>query len=118
MSCCYTSPKSLRTINENSAHFDIYAEWLYTADDTPKVPASLSYRIDDVYTGTNIRPDTSVTPQSPKTAITIDAADSVLLSQSNRYEKRRVTVTGTFSDGTQDSFEYDFLVRNLRFVEA
>ncbi len=80
----------------------------------PVAPATLTYRIDCVTSGTVIRVDTSVTPAA-SAIINITPADTRVVSAANRSERRRVTVVAGFGAGDALTSEYEYHVKNLAF---
>jgi hypothetical protein len=78
------------------------------------VPSAISYRLDDVDSGTSIRGPTSVTPAS-SIEITLTSADNAMVDATKRSEIHELTVTATFGASGQSVFSFDFKVRNLRF---
>jgi len=103
---------SVVTINEASSG-TLTIEFLDEAG-LPAVPSSISYRIDCVTTSTAIRADTAVAPASSiDLALTPD--DTRIVTQSNRVERRRVTLVATFGPGDQLTQDYEYSVRNLNY---
>lgn len=80
-----------------------------------QAPTTLMYRIDDVLSGTEILTDTSVAPGST-VEITLTPAQNRILSAANSVERRRVTVTATYSASDQVCSEYVYEVVNLAAV--
>lgn len=76
-------------------------------------PSSVSYRIDDLESGTEVRGDTAVTPAA-SVEIELTAADNALLGTRDR-ETRRVTVTAVYGAGDQVIDEYDYELKRVRF---
>lgn len=77
-------------------------------------PSTVSYRIDCLSSGTEIVDDTSVSPAS-SVEIQLTAANNAIVSGLPR-ERRRVTVTGTYSGDQAVTHQYDYEVRNLSAV--
>lgn len=77
-----------------------------------QAPTTLTYRIDDVFTGTEILDDTSVAPGS-SVELTLTPEQNRILSATNSVERRRVTVTAAFGASDQVCSEYVYEVVNL-----
>lgn len=80
-----------------------------------QTPATFTYRVDDVYTDTQVRGDTSLTPAS-QIEITLTLADNTILNSLHSYEKRRVTVVAVYGIGDQVTDEFIYEVVNLSKV--
>lgn len=78
-------------------------------------PASATYRIDCITTGTAIKGDTALTPAGT-VEIAITPNENRIVTPGNARERRRVTVTATYgaTDSVSDEFDYD--VVNLSHV--
>lgn len=81
----------------------------------PEAPASLSYRIDDVQSGTSIRGDTAIAAAS-SVEIALTPDDNQILDPTHANERRLVTVTATYGVSDAVRSEYEYRVINLRFV--
>lgn len=84
---------------------------------TPAAPASVTYRVDCLTTGQNVRPWSAVTPGA-SVEIVLDADDNALRVASNERELRRVTVVASYGAGASDQVvaENDYEVRKVRFL--
>jgi hypothetical protein len=81
----------------------------------PAVPSAVSYRVDCLTTGQQVRADTPLTPAA-SVEITLTPADNAILG-GNVLETRRVTVVAQYGGaGDQAVDEYDYLVRNVRGI--
>jgi len=82
---------------------------------SPAEPLTVTFRIDDVASGAEVRGDTSITP-AESVEITLTPADNVILNPNLAQEMRRVTVVGTYGvdDAVRSQFVYQ--VRNLSGV--
>lgn len=71
-------------------------------------PASATYRIDCLTTGTAIKAATALTPAAT-VEITIAPNENRIVTPGNTRERRRVTVTASYgaSDGVNEEFDYD-----------
>lgn len=78
-------------------------------------PASASYRIDDVQSGTAVRADTALTPAA-QVEITLSPTDNTLVDPTKRQEIRRLTVTGVYGASDKVSAKYDYQLANLTFI--
>lgn len=79
------------------------------------VPASATYRIDDVVSGSSVRAATALTPAST-IEITLTKQDNTILNDARRDEQRRVTIISVYSSTDQVTDEYIYGVRNLAKV--
>lgn len=79
-------------------------------------PATISYRIDDVETGQEIRDDTAVTPAASSVEITLTPADNTLVNLNRQYEQHVVTVAATYGASDAVRAEYAYEVVNLQQV--
>lgn len=77
-------------------------------------PSSITYRIDCLTTQTVVVDDTSVSAAS-SVEIQLTAANNAILGGRPR-ERRRVTVTGSYSGSQAVTHQYDYEVRNLSAV--
>lgn len=80
-----------------------------------ETPATVSYRIDDVRSGTEIRGATAVTAASV-VEIALPPADNRILNTTQNYEARRVTVVATYGSNDQVTAEYIYRVISLAGV--
>lgn len=103
---------SLVTINEASSG-TLTIEFLDEAG-LPAAPSSISYRIDCVTSGTEIRDDTAIAPASV-VDLGLTPEDTRIVTQSNRIERRRVTLVAMFGPGDQLTQDYEYSVRNLNY---
>lgn len=91
-------------------------------DGNAVVPASASYRIDDVGSDTEVRGDTAISALASSVEILWTAADTSILDETKPYETRRMTVTWTYATATSPSVtgngseEYLLNVTNLKGV--
>jgi hypothetical protein len=84
-------------------------------DGEPVAPTSISYRIEDVETGTVVKADTAVAPPAGSVEITVAPAENRLLPGAS-YHRRRVTITAEYGVGDQVTTEYVYEVRALAGV--
>lgn len=76
-------------------------------------PSSGTYTITDVDSGTVITASTPFTPSGTTHDLTITPTENRILTTSNLFEKRKVTVTFTYLVTKQGTAEYIYLVNNL-----
>lgn len=79
-----------------------------------QMPATVQYRIDCLSSGAQVRDWTDVTP-GPTVQIPIPSEDNRILAGLDR-ELRRVTVVASYGDGELVPDEYDYVVKNLRYL--
>lgn len=101
------------TVNEQSTAY-LTVEPLDKAG-AAEAPASATYRIDCLTTGTPIRDDTALTP-SAAMEIVLTPTDNRICTQANRSEHRQVTVTAIYGAGDQVNGVFDYRVANLGAV--
>lgn len=106
------------TVNERD-NCELTITWRDAAGDLA-VPVSASYRIDDVRSGQSIRAETAL-PNTSIATINLTYADNQILDPTLVEEGRRLTATAVFGtdsngDPIQKSFEYEWQVKNLRFL--
>lgn len=103
----------LQTINEETSAY--LAVEFYDKNGVLATPASVEYRVDCVTTGTAVRAATPVTAAS-SVEIPLDIDDTRIITQTNPYEERCVTVVATYGVKDAVSTEYRFRVKNLNYV--
>lgn len=100
-------------VNEGTtAYLSVSFKDKASSDETP---VAISYRIDDVRSGTEIRDSTAVTAASTA-EITLSPADNRILNTTQNYEARRVTVVATYGADDQVTAEYIYRVVSLAGV--
>lgn len=77
-------------------------------------PDAVTYRIDDVDSGDQIRDNTSVLTLASAITINLTPTDNTLVNAAKRFEFRRVTVTASYGVDDQVVDEYTYRVRNRR----
>ena len=70
----------------------------YAAPNQLFVPRSISYRVDDVASGYNIVPWTTL-PQSAQNTITVTGAENYVIDQARTFEQHQITVAVTDQTG-------------------
>ena len=103
----------LETVNEGSTSY-LTVDFL-DKDGNAAAPSSVSYRVDCLTSGAEIKADTALGASS-QVEITLSAADNAIQDQTNERERRLVTVEASFgaNDGVKD--EYVYMLKNLRKV--
>lgn len=101
-------------VNENTTSW-ISVQFFDRAGTTPTAPASLQYRIDCSTTGNSILPLTSLSPAA-SVDVPITASQNAMQNPANAMEVRRVTFVAQNVDGSTATFEYVYILINLRFV--
>jgi archaellum component FlaG (FlaF/FlaG flagellin family) len=89
----------------------------YDKNGAASAPASATYQVHDVESGTVMKASTAITPIAATVEIELPGATvNALVNQSNQRERRRVTVTATY--GTSDTLNsvYDYLVVGLEKI--
>ena len=75
-------------------------------------PSTITYRIDDVRSGTEIRDATTITAAST-VEISLSPTDNRILNATQSYETRRVTVVASYGASDQVTAEYTYRVTPL-----
>lgn len=86
-------------------------------DGAPAAPSTLTYRVDCLTTGTAIRATTALSPAA-SVDIGLTPDDSAIVDDSNRMERRRVTVVAGYAADDDVTAEYDFNVKNLKYYSV
>ncbi len=99
----------MTTVNEGSTcYLDVSFK---DKDGVLAAPTSISYRIDCLTTGAEIKEATVFSPPASSIEIEIDKTENAIQDQSNNSERRLVTVTGSYGaeDDIVEEFEYDVM---------
>lgn len=103
----------MNQVNERSTAY-LTATFLNKAGQTQQ-PTSVSYRIDDAMTRTQIRGATSVSPSST-VEITLTPADNAIISPSLATERHVVTVIGVYGESDQVTAQFVYEVVNFQAI--
>jgi len=82
-------------------------------DGDPEIPSAVSYRVDCLTTGTDVRAATAVSPAA-SVEIEITSTDTAIQDAGNDVERKLLTATASYGDGKQKRGAFVFVVRNLR----
>jgi hypothetical protein len=97
---------------------ELTTAWLvvsfYNRDDILEAPSTMVYEIWDVKSGTKVKDETSLTPDS-EVEIVLSSDDNRILDQSNFREARKVIVTATYSGGGKFVQDFVYHVRNIAY---
>lgn len=99
----------MQTVTEkNTAYLTVN---FYNKSGALDVPNTITYRIDDVASGSAVRADTAIGAVASSVEIRLTATDNTILNTNNRSERRRVTVTATYgvADQVTDEFYYEIV---------
>lgn len=103
----------METVNEKST------AWLtvnsFDKDGVAEAPSTMTYRIDDVDSGTEILADTALTPATSVT-IQLTPADNTLVDAARKQERHRVTVHTEFGVDDEHNEHFTYTVRNLEGI--
>lgn len=103
----------LEVVNEGSS---AYLTATFKDKDGQQVaPSAVTYRIDCLTSGTEIKGDTAITP-APSVEIHLTATDNAIQGQENEKELRLVTVKATYGTDDAVNASYPYYVRNLKKV--
>lgn len=78
-------------------------------------PASATYRIDCLTTGSVVRASTALGAGSSVT-INLTSTDTAIVQTANQYEIKSITVVGIYGAGDQVTQDVQYAVKNLRSV--
>ena len=100
-------------VNERST--SILSVSFFDEDDVAVVPASATYRIDDVQSGTAILAATVIGVLAVSVNLHITEEQNRILTESHPYESRRVTVSFRYGAGSakRGTDEYIYRIKNL-----
>ena len=79
-------------------------------------PTTARYRLDDYKTKQEIIAWTTIASPSSEMLITIPATSNTIINNSNAREKKVVTVETNFGTATANTEDFEYWLRNLRFV--
>lgn len=85
------------------------------ADGELALPTAVTYRIDDLTTGLEIRPNTVATPATT-VEITLTPEDTRIIGDAYQNQERLITVQAAYGEADMLHDEFTFIVRNLRKV--
>ena len=104
----------METVNERTTSIITVA--FFDEDEAAVTPSAASYKIDDIGSSTAILASTAIGALDTTVDLTITAAQNAILSETNLYESRKVTVTWTYGGGKQGTNEYIYRIKNLSGV--
>jgi hypothetical protein len=100
-------------VNEGS-FYDVIVRPLDAAN-ASTVPSTMRYRIDCETTGNTVRDWTTVTPSAAVT-VTVTATENAIVSNSNRTEKKVMTVQADYGESRQYTDKHKWIVVNLQGI--
>ncbi len=106
---------AIPTINEGQTSY-ISLEFTDKNGD-PLTPTTISYRIDDEASETNLLPATLVSVPESSIEIRVPPAINELVSQDNSTEIRVATIEATYETEDVVSTDVKWCIRNLKFRE-
>jgi hypothetical protein len=98
------------TLNEASTGYLNIA--LLDKNGDPAIPTTLSYSIQCLTNGQEVRASTALTPGTTA-EITVTPSDNAIIDDSNAYETRRIIVTAVYGADDELVSYYDYTVKNL-----
>lgn len=103
----------MKSVNERSAAV-LEAEFR-DPNNRLQAPTALTYRIDDLATGTQIRPWTALDP-APSVKVVLTSSDQRVLDQGGTQQLRIVTFVAAYGSGSEDQATGDmvYAVNKLR----
>lgn len=102
----------MTTVNEGSTAY-LTANFK-DKDSVLAAPTTISYRIDCLTNGSEVKDDTAFTPAASSIEIELTKTDNALINQANYAERRLVTVTGTYGDDDEIIQEYEYDLINMK----
>lgn len=97
-------------VNANSTSFTTVS--FFDKSNVPTAPISATYAITNVTTDAVIQAATPIAGLAASVILTITAAQNAIALPTNYQELRRIDVISTYSDGSQLSSTYFYLVVN------
>ena len=88
---------------------------MYGRDSELESPSSAVYRIDDLESGAEVRPETALSA-GHTVEIDLDANDTDIVTAGERKEIHRITVTATYGQDDYLVDEFDFRVKDTPFA--
>jgi len=85
----------------------------FRLDDAANAPTTASYRIDCLSTGKVLQDWTSLTPAVSNT-IAITATHNAIQNQSNKFEKKQISVAANPDTATQVRESVEYKIENIR----
>lgn len=79
-------------------------------------PVSVTYRIDDLTTGTAVLGPTPIMAPGAVFDISITSDQNAIFNPADQQETRRLTLTAFYAAEDQATSQYDWVVNNLLFV--
>jgi len=105
---------SISVIVNEGTSFEVQADFT-DASGAPVTPTTVEYRVDDIFTGKEIRTWTSLTPAESVT-VPIAPEDTAILNDDRAEEQRTVTIKAPYGASEQITESIDFAIKNLRFL--
>lgn len=89
----------------------------YNENNEPITPDSVIYRLDDIYSGTEIKDDTSITP-GESVDITISSTENRIVNRNRPVEKRIMSVKYTYAGNSKTGYDsYIYMIQNLDYAD-
>lgn len=86
-------------------------------DDAPSAPTSIDYEVEDLFSGNVLRASTSVTPAA-SVEIILDKTDTQIVDETNRVEKRCVSILASYGGNDEVNTQFIFDVVNLKGISG
>jgi len=104
----------LSSVNEGST---AYVTVSFTDElGTAIVPSSISIKVNDVITSTELMSSTVTTPGTSSYTVTLTPTANRIINDNHEYEEHVLTIDATYETGKHCTGEYRFNVYNLRFL--
>ncbi len=100
-------------VNENSTSY--LTVTFYDESSEPVTPDSITWKVHDKSTGTELQPATSV-PVGTSVELVISPTINRILNSIHKEETRVVTVETTYGSTQQFNADYEYSVKNLRHL--
>ena len=103
----------MEKVNEKST-FDVEITF-YDKDGTLVTPVSGTYRIDDLYSATNIKPSASFVPISSTHTITVSSSENAIVDSNKFSEIRVITISYNYNASDVGTSEIRYELINLTY---
>ncbi len=104
----------IEEVNENSTR---YLDVTFRDENNAlAAPNSVQYRVDCITTGTAVKALTTVNAPSSSLRITLTKAETAIITDTNNQELKRVSIIAEYGAGDEENDEYDFYVKNLKYI--
>lgn len=86
-------------------------------DGQPEQPAEIKYWIHDLFSGEEVRGETTVQPAN-SVEITLSVSDNTLINDTNKREGRLVTIEATYGANEKQTGQFHYNIKPLAHIET